>query len=118
MLNSVTVLGVCAQVCLTLCDPMNCSPSGSSAHGILQARILEWVTVPSSSGLSRPRDQTRVSCISSLAGRSFTTEPPGKPKIVNLILFNANLVAGTLQTYMLPSFLVIIMLLSIDQIDK
>ena len=52
---------VCAQSlqsCLTLCNPMNCSPSGSSVHGILQARILEWVAMPSSSGSSWPRDRT------------------------------------------------------------
>ena len=35
-----------AQFCLTLCDPMDCSASGSSVHGILQARILEWVSIP------------------------------------------------------------------------
>ena len=40
-----------AQSCLTLCDPMDCSPPGSSVHGILQARILEWVTIPSSRGI-------------------------------------------------------------------
>ena len=38
-------------VCLTLCDPMDCSPSASSVHGILQARILEWVAMPSSMGI-------------------------------------------------------------------
>ena len=37
--------------CVCLCDPMDCSPSGSSAHGILQARILEWVAMPSSRGV-------------------------------------------------------------------
>ena len=37
-------------LCLTLCDPMYCSPPGSSVHGILQARILEWVAIPSSRG--------------------------------------------------------------------
>ena len=41
---------VCAQLCLTLCDPMDCSPSGSSVHGIFQARILEWVANYSSRG--------------------------------------------------------------------
>ena len=41
-----------------LCDPMNCSPSGSSVHGILQARIVEWVDISFSRGFSRPRDQT------------------------------------------------------------
>ena len=52
------------QLCPTLGDPMDCSPPGSSVRGILQARILEWVAMPSSRGSSRPRDQSRVSCIS------------------------------------------------------
>ena len=53
----------CAQLCLTLCDPMDWSPRGSSVHGILQARVLEWVTISSPRGSSRPRDQTHVYCI-------------------------------------------------------
>ena len=65
-----------AQLHLTLWDPMHCSLSGSSVHGILQARILEWVAISFSRGSSLPSDRTRVSCI---AGRLFTTEPPGKP---------------------------------------
>ena len=40
----------------TLCDPMDCSPPGSSVHGILQARILEWVPMPSSGGSFHPKD--------------------------------------------------------------
>ena len=44
------------QQCLTLCDPMDCSPPASSVHGILQARILEWVAMPISSGSSQPRN--------------------------------------------------------------
>ena len=44
------------QSCLTLWDPMDCSPPGSSVHGILQERILEWVAMPSSRGSSRPTD--------------------------------------------------------------
>ena len=55
---------------------MDHSPPGSSVHGILQVKILEWVAMPSSQGSSRPRDQTLVFCI---AGRFFTAEPPGKP---------------------------------------
>ena len=51
-----------AQSCLTLCNPIDCSPPGSSVHGILQARILEWVAISFSRGSSRPRNQTRVSC--------------------------------------------------------
>ena len=50
-----------AQSCLTLCDPVECSPSGSSVHGILQARILEWVAISYSRGSSHPRDRTQVS---------------------------------------------------------
>ena len=58
--------GVCAkllQLCSTLCDPMDCSPPGSSVHGILQARMLEWVAMPSSKGSSQPRDRTNISFI-------------------------------------------------------
>ena len=55
--------------CPTLCDLMNYGPSGSSAHGILQARILEWVAISFSRGSSRLRDPTLVSCI---AGELFT----------------------------------------------
>ena len=61
-----------AQSCLTLCDPMNWG-SGSSVHGILQARILEWVAFPFSRGSSRPRDWTQVSGI---VGRFFTGWAP------------------------------------------
>ena len=57
------------QTCLTLCSPMDSSLSGSSVHGILQARILEWVIHSLLPGSSPPRDQTQVSCI---AGRFFT----------------------------------------------
>ena len=63
---------VCAkslQSCPTLCNPMDCSPPGSSVYGILQARIREWVAMPSSKGSSQPRDQTQASLI---AGRFFT----------------------------------------------
>ena len=49
------------QLCLTLCSPMDCSLPGSSVHGILQARILEWVAISSSKGSSQPRDQAQVS---------------------------------------------------------
>ena len=60
-----------AQSCLTLCNPMDCSPPGSSVHGIVQVRILEWVTILFSWGSSQPRDQTWVFCI---AGRFFTVQ--------------------------------------------
>ena len=56
--------------CPTLCDPLGCSPPGSSVHGIFQARVLEWVASSSSRGSSRPRDRTQASGI---VGRCFTT---------------------------------------------
>ena len=50
------------QLCLTFWDPMDCNPPGSSVHGILQARILEWVVISFSRGSSRPRDQICIPC--------------------------------------------------------
>ena len=60
-----------SQSCLTLCNPIDCSPPDSSVHGILQARILQWVAISFSRGSSRPRDRTRVSHI---AGTSMWDE--------------------------------------------
>ena len=62
------MLCLAAQSCPTLCNPTDCSPPGSSVHGTLQARILEWVAMPSSRGFPQPRDWAQVSCI---AGRFF-----------------------------------------------
>ena len=66
-LLAVAVLGT--QSGPALCDPRDCSSPGSSVYGVLQAKIREWVAIPFSSGSSRPRDWTQVSCI---AGRFFT----------------------------------------------
>ena len=69
--------------CPTLCDPVECSPPGSSVPGISQTRILKWVAITFPRGSSRPRDQTRVSHV---AGRVFTiwaseqTLPVGKKR--------------------------------------
>ena len=63
------------QSCLTLCDPVDCSPPGSSVQGILQARILEWVAMPSSRGSSRPKDRTHAFYLHWQAG----SLPPEKP---------------------------------------
>ena len=60
------------------CNPVDRSLPGSSVHGILQARILEWVAMLSSRGSARPRDPTFASCNSCTAGGFFTAEPPGK----------------------------------------
>ena len=70
------------QYCPTLCIPMHCSLLGSSVHGILQARIVEWVAMLSSRGSSRLRSWTSLSCSSCIAGRFFTTEPQGMPKVI------------------------------------
>ena len=62
---SLKVKVLVTQSYLTLCDPMDCSLPGSSVHGILQARILEWAAMLFSRGSSWPRDRTRISCIAS-----------------------------------------------------
>ena len=69
------VKGSVAQSCPTLCDPRDWSPPGSSVHGILQARILQWVATPSSRESSQPRDQTRSFA---LQVDSLPSKPPGK----------------------------------------
>ena len=68
--------GLVAKSCLTLCDPMDCSPPGSFICRISQARVLEWGAVSFSRGPSQLRNQTRISCV---AGRFLTAEPPGIP---------------------------------------
>ena len=61
--SGVSVTCSVAQLCPALCDPVDCSPPGSSVQGILQARTLEWVAMPSSRESSQPRDGTQASCI-------------------------------------------------------
>ena len=60
--------------------PVDCSSPGSSVHGILQAKLLEWVAMPPSRWPSLLRDRSRVSCGSWIAGGLVTAEPPGKPQ--------------------------------------
>ena len=78
------------QSCLTLCDPTDCSLPGSSVHGILKARILEWVAIPSSRGSSQPRDRTQVSCIAD----SVLSEPLRKP-CKAIVIIKKKKIAGT-----------------------
>ena len=66
------MLCLVAQSCLTLCDPMDCSPPGSSVRGIFQASILEWVAISFSRGSSSLRDLTQVSCIGVVFKTIFT----------------------------------------------
>ena len=77
---------VFTQSCPTLCDTMDSNPPVSSVHGILEARILEWVSISSSRGSSWPRDWIYVSCVSCTAGRFFTAEPSGKICWAQLLL--------------------------------
>ena len=65
------------QLCPTLCDPMDCSPPGSSVHGISQARMLACVAISYSTGSSWTRDGTHFFCV----GRWILTAPPGKPSL-------------------------------------
>ena len=69
------------NLCPTLCDPVDCSLPGSSIHGILQARILEWVAIPFSRGSSQLRDRTHVSCFLHWQVGSLPLAPPGKPQL-------------------------------------
>ena len=82
-----------AQLCPTLCDSMDCSSPGSSVHGVLPARILEWVATPFSWGSSWLRDWTQVS---HMAGRFFTvwatTEilKPVRTEVMQVHVFQSN----------------------------
>ena len=71
---------IVVQLCLTLCDSMDCSLPVSSVHGILQARILQWVVMPFSRVSSQPRDQTQVSCICRWI--LYHLSQQGKPKYI------------------------------------
>ena len=86
-------LGSITKLCLTLCDPMDNSPPGSSVHGILEARILEWVAIKLTSLMSP-----------ALAGRFFTTEPPGKPLEYSQDWHFQHLrfISGRVQSHRLP----------------
>ena len=81
--------------CPILCDPKDCSSPGFSVHGILQARILEWIAIPSSRGISQPRDRTLVSCI---AGRFFTIWATGKSYIC-IMLFKSFSVSTSIENF-------------------
>ena len=84
----------CHFSCVWLCNSIDCSLPGSSVHGILQARILEWVAMPSSRGSSQPRDQTHISCI---AGGFFTAEPLTKPRPLPYFLIISLFLASSLS---------------------
>ena len=92
-MSTLHCLGVCVCVCVcaviqscpTLCDPVDYSPPGSSVHGILQARNLEWVAITSSRGSSQPRDQTCIFCDSCI----------GRPILHHWATWEAQKILGT-----------------------
>ena len=77
-LNLYTCVCSVAQSCLTLCNPMDCSASGSSVHGVLQARILEWVPFPTPGDLPDPGIKPRSLAPPALAGKFSATAPPSR----------------------------------------
>ena len=85
------------QSCPTLFDPMDCSPPGSSVHGILQARIVERVAIASSRGSSCPRDQACASYVSYVAGGFFTSSSTRKAPCTHTHIC----ITQTQHTYML-----------------
>ena len=89
---------VFAQSCPTHCDPLDCSPPGSSIHGISQARILEWVAI------SRPRDQTHVSCVSCIAGRFFKCWAIKEAPISSFFNHNSHLLIVFYKTEATPIY--------------
>ena len=78
---------------------MDCSLPGSSVNGALQARILSWVAVPSSTGSSPPRDRNRVSCSYFTPSGFLTAEPPGKPQTHMLLLLSRFSHADSVQPH-------------------
>ena len=105
------ILCVCAQSCPTLCNPMDCSPAGSSVHWIFQARILKWVVISSSLGSSWPRDRTHVSCVGRQILYHWTTREASslsdedKPNQMAWPYVTPTSAITTVQTYDCPKLL-------------
>ena len=89
MSNTLVAKEVNAQLCPTLGDPMDCSLPGSSVHGILEARILEWVTIPFSRGSSQSRDWTQVSYV---AGGCFTIWATRERRLILIEIFGEEII--------------------------
>ena len=86
------------QSCQTLCDPIDCSPPGSSVHGILPARILEWVAMPFSRGFSQPGIEPTSLMSPALAGGFFTTSATWEALMATQ-LYGVFCVSGTFATH-------------------
>ena len=94
------------QLCLTLCDSVDCSLPGSYVHGVIQARIVEWDAMPSSRGSPWPRDQTHISYIYlHWQAGSLTLVPPGKPEMGCTICKFPTLISRTEQCQNLTSLI-------------
>ena len=76
------------QLCLALCNPMDCSTSGSSVHGTFHTRILEWIAIFSSRGSSPPEDWTQISCIA--RGILYQLSHKGSPRILEWVAISAS----------------------------
>ena len=72
-----------SHLCLTLCDPLDCSPPGSSGHGIFQARILEWVAISSWMGSSQPSDKPTSPVSSALQVVLYLLSHQGSMQVIN-----------------------------------
>ena len=84
------------QSCPTLCGPMDCSLPESCVHGILQERILDWVTISFSRGSSWPRDWTRVSCTFCIGRQSlYQLSHWGSPNATSLLLFSCSVMSDS-----------------------
>ena len=92
-----------AQSCPGLCDTMDFSPPGSSIHRIFQARILEWVAIPSSKGSSQPRDQTQVSTLQADSLPLSHQGSPSKPCLPRTWISSSPLVSYFLSLNSLKS---------------
>ena len=103
-LNNIPLCVLCFVVpsLLIFCNPLDCSLPDSSAHGIFQSRILEWVAISSSRGSFPAQGQNPVSpamhLVSCITSRLFTAEPPGKPKYSSRTCLNFFLKSYTLFT--------------------
>ena len=88
------------QSCPTLCDPMDCSQPGSSVHGTLQVRTLEWVTMPSSRGSSQPRDGIQESRLSILPCRQilYPLSHLGSSSLGSLVLLHQDAYSSMMWT--------------------
>ena len=99
------IAGICvssvAKSCPTLCNPMDCSPPGSSLHGIFQARILERVPFPLPGDLPDPGIEPVSPVSPELARRFFTTEQPGKPinPLFSSVQFSHSVMSDSLQSH-------------------